>query len=321
MAREKVQVENWRKMCYHSSNGGFTMKRIIAFILCFTFIFLCSCSNKDDDVTTNHINYVNEGEWSGIQREMVTDWFAGEVSGAVKEDLPEGFPAVPEETSNISITKHSPEDTNNGYTSDWLEVVFSAPRQSVNKFSDDLKKAGYTGTARFLASQGWQGAWQNGKNVIRIASWEYEYDGSYIITLHITDCLKPSYPELEAIVPVFDGATSSKGTYYELRHDGSALKHDFDGMFHAEWQIEYSLNGSIVGTTKDAFEEYTEKLDANGFEGQKSFYSTTDDCIVYFYEGVNEETDLFVAAYLNESLMTLEIRYTNVIPESETETE
>lgn len=297
------------------------MKRIIALILCFTFIFLCSCSNKDDDVTTNYVNYVNEGEWSGIQREMVTDWFAGEVSGAVKEDLPEGFPAVPEETSNVSIKKHSSEDTGNGYTSDWLEVVFSAPRQSVNKFSDDLKKAGYKGTARYLASKGWQGAWQNGKNVIRIASWEYEYDGSYIITLHITECVKSSYPELEKIAPVFDGISPAKGTYYELRADGSAEKHDFDGMFHAEWQIEYSLNCSIVGVTKEDLEAYVAELKSNGYKGQQAFYSDSDECIIYFYEGVNEETGLFVAAYLNESLMTLEIRYTNVIPEYETETE
>lgn len=295
------------------------MKRIIALMLCAAFIFLCSCNSNDEDTTTNFVNYVNEGDWTGVQREMLTDWFDGEVSGVTREDFPEGFPEIPEETSNVSIKKYSPEESGNSYTSDWIELVFSAPRHSINKFSDDLKKAGYKGTARFLSSQGWQGAWQNGKNVIRIADWEYEYDGSYIITLHITECLKASYPELEAIVPVFDGATSSKGTYYELKHNGIAEMHDFDGMFHSEWQIEYSRNGAIVGTTKEAFEAYAEKLDANGFEGQKSFYINEYDCMIYFYEGVNKETGIFVAAYFNDSLLSLEIRYTNVTPEFETE--
>lgn len=293
------------------------MKRIIALILCAAFMFLCSCSGKDDNTTTtSFVNYVNQDEWSGIQREMVTDWFAGEVSGAVREDLPADFPAVPEETSNISIKKHSPEDTNNGYASDWIELVFSAPRHSMNKFADDLKKAGYAGTARFLSSKGWQGAWQNGKHVIRIADWEYEYDGSYIITLHVTECLKSYYPELKRIVPVFDGATASKGTYYEIKNNSTPEMHDFDGRFHAEWQIEYSFNGAIVGTTKEAFETYTEELDANGFEGMKSFYSDEDNCMIYFYEGINKETGVFVAAYFNDSLLSLEIRYTNVLPET-----
>lgn len=293
------------------------MRRIIALIVCAAiFAFLCSCSGKDNVMTTSPVNYINQDDWTGVQREMITDWFDGEVSGVIKEDLPEDFPAVPEETSNVSIKKNSPEDSNNSYPSDWIELVFSAPRHSINKFSDDLKKAGYKGTARFLSSQGWQGAWQNGKNVIRIADWEYEYDGSYIITLHITECLKASYPELEKIVPVFDGATSSKGTYYELKHNGSAEMHDFDGMFHSEWQIEYSFNGAIVGTTKEAFEAYAEVLNANGFEGQKSFYINEDDCMIYFYEGVNKETGLFVAAYYNDSLLSLEIRYTNVLPET-----
>lgn len=292
------------------------MKRIFALILCAAFIFLCSCSDKKDDIpTTNGANYVNAGEWTGIGREMVTDWFAGEVDGVVKEDLPDGFPAVPDETSNVSIKKFSPEDTSIGYTSDWIELTFSAPRQGVNKFSDDLRKAGYKGTARYLPTLGWQGSWQNGKHLVRIASWEYEYDGSYIITVHITECVKTSYPELEAIVPVFDGFAATKGSYYELIN-GGAKPHDFDGSFHAEWQIEYSMNGAIVGTNKDEFEAYADTLDKNGFDGQRSFYNSTDDCIIYVYEGYNKETGILVAAFLNESLMTLEIRYSNVAPET-----
>lgn len=297
------------------------MKRFIALTLCASFLCLCACSGKDDNGTTKNVEYINAGDWSGVQREMVTDWFSGEVSGVAAEDLPDDFPAVPDETSNVSIKKHSPEDSGIGYASDWIEIVFSAPMHSVYNFADDLKRAGYAGTARYLETNGWQGAWQNGKNFIRIADWENEYDGSYIITLHVTDCLKASYPELEAIVPVFDGVTSAKGTYYEIKHDGSAEKHDFDGMFHAEWQIEYSLNGSIAGTTKEAFEAYAQELELNGFEGQNSFYSDNNECLIYFYEGINKETGILVAAYFNESLMTLEIRYTNVIPESETATE
>lgn len=296
------------------------MKKIVALILCASFILLCSCSGKDSTPTTNNVNYVNEGDWSGIQREMVTDWFDGDVNGVERKDLPEDFPAVPDETSNISIKKHKAEESSAGYASDWTELTFSTPRQGVNKLSDDLRKAGYKGTVRYLPSEGWAGAWQNGKNFIRIADWEYEYDGSYIITLHITECLKPSYPELAEIVPVFDGFTSAKGSYYEFI-DGKPLAHNFDGKFHAEWQIEFSRFGAIAGTSKEEFEAYSETLDKSGFESQRSLYSTADDCIVYLYEGYNKKTGIFVAAFFNESLQTLEIRYSNLAPEEpETET-
>ncbi len=289
------------------------MKKFIALALCVSFIFLCSCSGKDGQPTTNNNNYVNAGEWTGIQREMVTDWFDGEVSGVTKEDLPDGFPAVPDDTSNVSIKKQTPEDTTAGYTSDWIELTFSVPRQGVYKFSDDLRKAGYKGTVHYLSS-GWHGAWQNGKHLIRIANWENEYDGSYIITLHITECLKPTYPELEAKVPAFDGYTSTKGTYYEILN-GNAIQHEFDGKFHSKWQIEYSRQGSIIGTNKEEFEAYADKLDKNGFAGVRSFYTTADDCVIYVYEGYNEKTGIFVAAYLNDSLTELEVRYTNIAPE------
>lgn len=292
------------------------MKRVFAFSLCAVFILLCSCSDKETEpATTNNKNYVNAGDWTGIQREMVSDWFENEVHKVTKEDLPEGFPDVPDDTSNVSIKKQTPEDTTAGYVSDWIELTFSTPRQGVYKFSDDLRKAGYKGTAHYLSSQGWQGAWQNGKHLIRIVSWEYEYDGSYIITMHITECLKSSYPELEAKAPVFDGFTSVKGTYYELIN-GKAKPHDFDGKFHAEWQIEYSLQGSIVGVTKEELERYADVLKQNGFDGLLSYYTTEDNCVIYVYEGYNKETDIFVAAYLNDSLNNLEIRYTNVAPES-----
>lgn len=297
------------------------MKRIIALALCAAFIFLCSCSDKEYNApVTDSVNYVNGDEWTGIGREMVTDWFDGAVDGVTQNDLPADFPSVPDETSNISIKKRTPQDTAAGYTSDWIELVFSAPRQSVNKFSDDLRKAGYKGVARYLPVSGWQGAWQNGKHFVRIASWEYEYDGSYIITVHITECRKSTHPELEAVVPMFNGFSATEGSYFELIN-GGAKRHDFDGSFHAEWQLEYSGSGTIAGTNQDEFDSYVETLNKNGFIGQRSFYNSADECIVYVYEGYNKETGITVAAFLNESLMTLEIRYTNVTPEiTETET-
>lgn len=311
------------------------MKKTVALLLCGVFVFLCSCNKeeKNTEPTTNNNQYVNVDDYTGIPRVTQTDWFnetttkkgsqSVETTGtgvpAVKADLPEGFPDIPEGTSNISIIKYKPEDSEAGYRSDWIRLKFSAPMHSIIQFSNDLTAAGYKGSAKYVEShdgyyeyyvEGWQGGWQNGEHIIRIITWENEIDGSYAITMDIVECSETFYPELEQYFPAFEGYSIAPGRYYEILSDGTLKKDEFDGRFHQKWQIRYSYEESFTGVTRQEFEDYVEKMKSCGLEGE-AYYYRLDGCSVYGYDGVDKEKDLYTSFFYNETLSTLEIVFTN----------
>ena len=119
-----------------------TMKKLIALLLCFSFIFLYACGKNGNEPTTDNKEYVNINDYTGIPRETQADWFdeettankqqsADSAANADRSDLPEGFPSIPEGTSNISIKKYKASESSHGYQSDWVQVKFSAPKQSI----------------------------------------------------------------------------------------------------------------------------------------------------------------------------------------------
>ena len=310
------------------------MKKIIALLLCFSFVFLFACGKNSDEPTTDNREYVNINDYTGIPRETQADWFNEETTekkqqtgdsamNADRSDLPEGFPSIPEGTSNISIKKYKASESDYGYQSDWVQVKFSAPKQSIYQFSRDLVDAGYKGTAIYLVShdgyyeyykEGWQGAWRNDKHIIRIDSWLNEIDGSYALTIDIVECVTETYPELAKLLPVFKGYTVANGKYYEILDTNYNIEHEFDGSFHNKWLIRYTNENGYVGVTRTQFEDYVEELRAAGFVGE-AYYYKLDGCETYGFDGLRSSDGLFVTFNYNETLSTMDIIYTNYMPQ------
>lgn len=299
-------------------------------MLSFLFLFLCAC--EDEKPKKDNVSYVNINDYTGIQRETKTAWFeektdAGSVTGetvtssskATADDLPEGFPEIPEGTSNISIVRYGKEDSKSGYRSDWIEVKFSAPEHSIMKFSQDLVAAGYKGGIKYIESEdgvyeyygiGWHGGWQNGKHIISIIKSEKEIDGSFALTLHITECGSSFYPELVNYFPEFKGQSLTSGKYYEVLSSGRTVKHDFDGQFHEKWQIIYAFEEAFTGVSMSQFESYLKTLENAGFVGQTVIYRL-DGCSARIYDGINSEKGLYISIIYNENLQDLNVVFTN----------
>lgn len=302
------------------------MKKIIALLLCGVFLLLCAC---EDTPNNPNVDYVNANDYTGIPRETQTGWFDNAptegASGSTAEniatvdDLPEGFPKIPDGTSNVSITKHKAEESEYGHCSDWVRVEFSAPMQSIIQFSTDLQNAGYKGNIKYIEDSSgsyqyygnsWQGGWQNGKHLIRIINWFEEMDGSFNLTLDIVECKSTFYPELEQYYPAFDGCSLYSGKYKEILDDGQVIPHEFDGRFHEKWQVIYAFEGSFTGTDRQIFDDYVKALEKKGFKGS-TVPCRLDTCAAYIYDGSNAETGVYISIIYNENLSTVEILYTN----------
>ncbi len=305
------------------------MKRFIALLLCIPMIFLCACNG--DEVKPN-VSYVNVDEYTGIPRETKADWFetkpasegaTGEKTTSLiqitKDELPEGFPSIPEGTSNISMIKYSAAESKEGYRSDWIRFKFSAPKHSLVKFSNDLVDAGYKGGIKFTESSatsyeyyppGVYGSWQNGKHIISIVDCENEIDGSYAVTLDIVECGVSFYPELGNYYPVIDSYSMIPGVYKEITSSGQLVKHEFDGAFHETWQITYMQGNPFVGVSRKQFDEYIKSLEKSGFTGEVLQYKL-DGFSTYIFDGINTEKKVYISIIFNENLSTLEVLFTN----------
>lgn len=303
------------------------MKKFIALFISALLLFLCACDNEKPN--NDYVSYVNVDDYTGIARETKADWFETEpdASGAVTEksaitadELPDGFPSIPEGTSNISMIKYSKSESKAGYRSDWIEVKFSAPKHSIMKFSSDLIAAGYKGGIKFVESEdgvyeyygrGWHGGWQNGKHIISVVGSQDEIDGSFALTLHITECGESFYPELVKLFPAFEWQSLTRGKYYEVPGNGrNNIKHDFDGSFHEKWEILYAYEEALIGVTRAEFESYIKKLKTAGFEGE-TFNYRLDGCSTLIYDGINTERNLYISMVFNENLQSVNVVFTN----------
>lgn len=306
------------------------MKRFIALLLCIPMVFLCAC---DDGKTVNpNVSYVNIDDYTGIPRETKADWFetkpvsegaTGEKTTDLiqisRDELPEGFPSIPEGTSNISIVRHTAEESEEGYRSDWIRFKFSTPKHSLMKFSTDLVAAGYKGGIRFVESDistyeyyppDLYGGWQNGKHIISIVDCENEIDGSYAVTLDIVECGEVFYPELGQYFPAFDGYSVVPGDYKEITATGKVIDHAFDGAFHETWQITYIKDNAFVGVSRNQFDSYVKSLEKIGFAGEVYPYDL-DGCSTYIYDAVDSKNKVYVSIIFNENISTLDVLYTN----------
>ncbi len=299
------------------------MKKTIAFILAFSMLFLCACSDKGENENNNTTTAsaeqsptVNTAETTSAAAttnsdvEYVTEWGF--------DLLPEDFPAPPANTYNVEIDHGQ---ANKTYTSDWVRLQFTCPENEIYKFTNDFIKAGYTGGAKKIESPstyflaGFNGYWQNGKNYIRVAASEYSENGEITLLIDITEC-KDNFPDvLTSIFPKFNGFTKNAGIYNEYDENKNRTGNEFIGSLNAKsWSWDFGFENAFVGVTEDDLSAYENELVNAGFSGT-SATSVTDGCTVISYDLIKEvgETTYGVFIVYNQILKTMDILYTNDI--------
>ena len=289
------------------------MKRIIALSLAFSLIFLCACSDKkaDDTVASTTENTVSSTVAESTAKsdvKLVTEWGTNL--------LPEDFPPPPNGTHGV-LTEQVQADENHTY--DRFLIQFTCPENEIYRFTNNLLKAGYTGGAKKIDSpssyykSGFNGAWQNGKNLIRVAENQYEENGKLTVVIEITEC-KDNFPAvLTNIFPKFNGYSKDSGLYSEYDEIGNRLDNEFPGSLYARsWTWDFGFERAFVGVTESELEAYVNELVEAEFSG-KSQTSVTDGCTVVSYDLIKVvgETTYGVFIAYNQILKTMDILYTN----------
>ena len=193
------------------------MKKFIALILSLTTLFLCSCSQNEENSEETTVSTTASAEETtkavsatNTDTEYVTEWNY--------DLLPEDFPPPPSNTHNVEYEHGT---ANEEYSSDWVRIQFSCPQNEIFRFTNEFIKSGYTGGAKKIDTPssyyrpGFNGYWQNGKNYIRIAASQYSDSGEITVLLDIAEC-KDNFPQvLTSVFPKFNGFAKNQGIYNE----------------------------------------------------------------------------------------------------------
>ncbi len=293
------------------------MRKTIALMLAFLFLFLCACSDKKDvgNETTTVSQLTTESIATTIAKS--TDKTEHVISAEWNSDvLPDDFPPPPGGTHDIIIEQNSP---NNNYASDWVSIQFTCPENEIYRFTNDLLKAGYIGGAKKIEAPaqyykvGFNGAWQNGKNLILVTASVYDEKGEVTVVVDITEC-KDNFPAvLTTVFPKFNGFAKNTGLYSEYDGEGNRITNDFPGSLNAKsWTWDFGFERAFVGVTEEELEDYVDLLVNAEFAGQ-SATSVTDGCTVISYDLIKETEDRIYGVFIayNQILKTLDILYTN----------
>ncbi len=300
------------------------MKRTIALLLCFSFLFLFACSNNEQD----NIKYVNVDNPSSLSQEYATSWddytlpSADVSSGSTQQNvstaelLPENFPEIPQGISNLSIVK-KPYSEDTGYPSEYVELKFICKYVTLVLFSQSLKDAGYKGGIKEVADgtyypTGIHGAWQDGKYLIRIVGTEAIVDGTQDVTVHIVPCVDMFPSELSAISYGFEGFSGAEPYYYEYVNGETVLR-EYDGGLHAKWLFSFNGDCSYVGVTREEFENHLSVLEEKGYLIGTSEAGTLDGCNTFLVDAMSDDESIYIMFLYNETLASLDIYYTNDI--------
>ena len=289
------------------------MKKIIALMLAFLMLFLCACSDKKNinnettvEQSLTETTIVNSSKKDDT--DIITDWNS--------DLLPEDFPEPPNGMHDVVIEQNQ---SNINFDSDWVSIQFTCPENEIYKFTNDILKAGYIGGAKKIDMPseyyraGFNGAWQNGKNLIRISASQYNKLGEITVVIDITEC-KDRFPTvLTSVFPKFNGFSKNSGLYSEYDENKNRLDNEFIGSLNAKsWTWDFAFERAFVGVTLEEVENYVNELVNAEFAG-KSATSVTDGCSVISYDLIKETETCVYGVFIiyNQILKTLDILYTN----------
>ena len=291
------------------------MKKIIAFILAFSMIFLCACSdNKTETITESTTSVLTEttvvSTTSDPNKKIISEWGI--------DLLPRDFPAPPNGAYNFEY-EHG--KANDEYASDWVRIQFTCSENELYRFTNDFIKSGYTGGTKRIDApstyfkEGFNGYWQNGKNYIRVSASQYLENNEITLLIDITEC-KDNFPTvLTSVFPKFNGYSKNSGLYNEYDDNMNRLDNEFIGSLNAKsWSWDFGFENAFVGVTIEEVEAYVDELVSKEFSGS-SATSITDGCTVVSYDLVKEIGDKVYGVFIvyNEILKTMDIVYTNNI--------
>ncbi len=294
------------------------MKKTIALMLAFLMLFLCACSdngNNNTETTTsnqllteNAVSTTSENSSKNGNTNNISDWNSNL--------LPENFPSPPNGTHDVIIELNQP---NENYSSEWVSIQFTCPENEIYRFTNEILKAGYTGGAKKIDSpakyfrEGFNGAWQNGQKLIRIAASQYNEKGEITVVIDITEC-KDNFPlVLTNTFPKFNGFSKNTGLYSEYDENKNRLDNDFIGSLNAKsWTWDFGYERAFVGVSEAEVDAYINELIDAEFAG-KSTTGVTDGCTVVSYDLVKETDTCVYGVFIvyNQILKTLDILYTN----------
>ena len=291
------------------------MKKTIALLLALSTIFLCSCSDKDENIETTATEQTsavtNISETTKNNNvEYINKWDI--------DRLPDDFPEPPSGAYNLEYEYNQANDI---YASDFVRIQFTCPENEIYRFTNDFIKAGYIGGAKKIEEPasyfkpGFNGCWQNGKNLIRISASQYEENGDLSILIDITEC-KDNFPMvLTSVFPKFNGYSKNSGLYNEYDENRNRLNNEFIGSLNAKsWSWDFGFENAFIGVTLEEVEAYVNDLTNAEFAG-KSITSVTDGCTVISYDLVKETNGKTYGVFIayNQILKTMDIVYTNNI--------
>ena len=290
------------------------MKKLIALMLAFLMLFLCACSeNKNTDTETTTAEQLLTDNTAAT---TLADSIQNTVNEWGSDLLPEDFPSPPNGTHDVIIEKNQP---NEKYESEWVIMQFTCPENEIYRFTNNLLKAGYIGGAKKIEAPakyykaGFNGAWQNGKNLITVSASQYNEKGELTVVIDITACKDNFPPVLTNIFPKFEGFSKNSGLYNEYDEGKNRLNNKFEGSLNAKsWTWDFGFERAFVGVSETEVEAYVEKLVNAEFAGQ-SATSVTDGCTVVSYDLIKETENSIYGVFIayNQILKTLDILYTN----------
>ncbi len=288
------------------------MKRIIAFFISISFLFLCACSNQN----TNSETTTAAATTAQTTQQNITTEKAVEYAAKWGSDLlPENFPAPPEKTHDISVVSGK---ANKNYLSDWVRLEFTCPEHVLFAFSSEMEENGYIGGIKKISNgtyytDGFKGYWQDGKHLVKISNTSVVEDNEVKFTIDILECRDNFPKELTEFFPKFNGFTKARGVYCGHDAEGNHETYDFDGTFASpSWHWDFRFTDGFIGVEETEFEAYYNKLGEEGFSGVITT-ATIDGCATISVNVTKEIGGVVFAAFLlyNQNLKTLDIAYTN----------
>lgn len=282
------------------------MKKIIALSIVLMFIMLCGCSDNGKTVSDEPTVPVETTQHPNAFTEWGTDL------------LPEDFPAPVQGMHDLKVEFH--EASEGTYRTDWIRLTFTCFEKDIYTFSNAFNDCGYSGGIKNIYApasyyfEGFNGAWQNRKNIVRINTTKNLDSGEIEFTFDILECRESFLDGMEAIFPRFEGYAISTGEYYLYNTNKTeVISTNFSGIISDNsWYLDYGYEHAFIGVTVDELSAYENKLVEAGFYGQSST-SVVDGCTVIsydLYKSVGDKKYAVFAAY-NQTTQTLDIVYTN----------
>ena len=290
------------------------MKKAIALLLLCCLLLLTACGGKEPPAETAATETATAAETTTEAPDPTMP--SGKAPNL--DLLPEDFPPLPKGVVNLTVSHLTGTKQLTGYAIDRTRIVFECYEPVFYQFTNSLIAAGYTGSCRNiqtndLYSLGFAGSWQNGKHIIVIDKSEKKDANLLRFTLDFaayTDC----FPHvLDGIFPAFRAASRSKGAYLGYDYASSAQNETFRSLqADPNWQWSFRFDDAFIGISEQAFRDYIDQLEQNGFNGNIS-QTVRDGCQVYEGDIVKstEDGDYGIFLMYNTSLLTLDVVFTN----------